>query len=163
MDLSWNAVPGATGYRISRSLTSGGSYIAIANEVSSPSYSDTADLTPGTRYFYVVAALSLETVSEVSGEASAVPSDPIVTEDVALEAMNFGFSPQGSEQVSTSIANSGLGQFYQVMASPDLAGEESWSPASSVYLGNGGLLELAFDFDYSANGRYFFRLEAWTE
>ena len=163
IDLSWNTVSDATGYHIKRSLTSGGPYDTIASGVTSRTYSDTAALTPGTRYYYVVAADFSGTESEASNESSAVPSDPVIPEDVVVASMNLGYDLAGSEQVSASIAKSGLGQFYRVMASSDMTDAASWTQVSPVFSGNGGNLDIEFDFDYSAHEKYFFRLEAWTE
>ncbi|MGJ8725154.1 MAG: carbohydrate-binding protein [Roseibacillus sp.] len=163
IDISWNSVPGATGYSVKRSLTNGGTYTTIATGVTSLSYSDTASLTAGLRYYYVVTATLSGSESNPSNEDSAVPSDPILTENVVMASLDLGYNLQGGEEVSASIAQSGLGQFYQIMASPDLTNASGWSPASAVHLGNGGLLEIDFDFNYSALERHFFRLEAWTE
>ena len=163
IDLSWTAASGATGYTIERSLTSGGPYTDIATGVTSTNYSDTAGLNPGTRYYYVVTATSPTSTSGLSAESSAVPSDPVVPEDVAIAEMDFGHDLAGNGQISASIIKSGLGQFYRVMATPDLSDPESWTPASDIHLGNGDLLEIEFDFDHSADDKHFFRLEAWTE
>ena len=163
IDLSWTAASGATGYTIERSLTSGGPYTDIATGVTSTNYSDTAGLNPGTRYYYVVTATSPTSTSGLSAESSAVPSDPVVPEDVAIAEMDFGHDLAGNGQISASIIKSGLGQFYRIMATPDFSDPESWTPASDIHLGNGDLLEIEFDFDHSADDKHFFRLEAWTE
>ena len=163
INLTWSAVPGAASYSIKRSLTSGSGYVDIATGLTSLSYSDTSALVPGTRYYYVVTATQPGSESIFSEESSAVPSDPVVPEDVIIASMSLGHDLNGNDLVSASIAESGLGQFYRIMASPDLSDADSWSPASPDVLGNGGPLEIEFNFDYSAHERYFFRLEAWTE
>lgn len=70
--LSWSVVAGATGYNIKRSMTMGGAYENIANNVSTNAYTDTNVLN-GTIYYYVVTALSAEDESANSNEISAMP------------------------------------------------------------------------------------------
>jgi fibronectin type 3 domain-containing protein len=69
--LSWNAVTGATAYRVYRAATSGGSYALINSPVNS-SYMDTG-LTNGTAYYYVVRAYDGAQESQNSSEAAATP------------------------------------------------------------------------------------------
>ncbi|WP_411846174.1 carbohydrate-binding protein [Roseibacillus persicicus] len=162
IDLGWGAVSGATSYLVKRATMEGGPYATIASGVTATSYSDLGSLTPGSRYYYVATASSGGAESAASNEASAVPSDPLVPDDVVIESLELGTNLAGEEQVLAAVAKSGLGQFYQVMGSEDLTAN-SWSPVSSIYQGNGGLLEIDFAFDYSTNSKMFFRLEVWTE
>lgn len=78
--LSWDAVDGADGYNIKRSITSGGPYETIATG-SAITFSD-SDVTPGTTYYYVVSAVVSGTESPDSNEASAtvevIPVDNIL-------------------------------------------------------------------------------------
>ena len=67
--VSWAAVPGATGYRVSRALTSGGPYSVVTSQVAR-TYKDT-QLKRNTTYFYVVQALAGADASAYSAEASA--------------------------------------------------------------------------------------------
>lgn len=59
IDLTWNAVPGATSYTVGRSTISGGPYTTIATGVGTIflTYADVG-LTPGTTYYYVVSAIN---------------------------------------------------------------------------------------------------------
>ncbi len=72
VSLSWNAAPGATGYNVKRSNTSGGPYTIVANR-SSTDYDDT-NVAAGTTYFYVVTALGSGGESGNSAQATATPS-----------------------------------------------------------------------------------------
>ncbi|MBR5948991.1 MAG: hypothetical protein IKZ82_10185 [Clostridia bacterium] len=75
--VSWNAVNGAAGYNIYRA-PKGGSYSLIGTSTSL-SYTDNGSLTPGTKYYYKVAAVSANgTVGPMSGYASVVaPEAPV--------------------------------------------------------------------------------------
>ncbi|MDR0720331.1 MAG: fibronectin type III domain-containing protein, partial [Treponema sp.] len=55
LTLSWQAVSGAEGYRVSRSASSGGSFNPIQTTAST-SYTDNAGLTAGATYYYRVTA-----------------------------------------------------------------------------------------------------------
>src|SRR5204862_158569 len=65
--------PGATGYNVKRSTTSGGPYATVGPGVAGPTYIDSG-ITNGTTYYYVVTALSGGGESTPSSEASARPS-----------------------------------------------------------------------------------------
>lgn len=73
--LRWNAVAQATGYRVKRSLVSGGPYDTVADGVTATSWTD-ANLVNGVRYHYVVTATNPGGESPPSGEASATPGVP---------------------------------------------------------------------------------------
>ncbi len=70
--LGWNAVTGATGYRVYRRTTSSGSYTLIASPTTT-SYTNTG-LTNGTTYRYVVRARSTTLESADSLAVSATPT-----------------------------------------------------------------------------------------
>jgi hypothetical protein len=71
--LSWNAVSGATGYNLKRSITSGGPYTTIDANTSGTSYGDSG-LQANTTYFYVVSSLNSIGESANSAQVSATPS-----------------------------------------------------------------------------------------
>jgi autotransporter-associated beta strand protein len=73
--LTWNAVPGATGYRVKRSTTTGGPYSTLAANVTATSYADTTALA-GTPYYYVISALGTGGESGNSGEVAGTPAVP---------------------------------------------------------------------------------------
>lgn len=72
IDLSWDAVPGATSYSIKRAVNSGGPYTTIANGQGTQFlvYADAA-LTPATTYYYVITATNSVGASANSLEVSA--------------------------------------------------------------------------------------------
>ena len=71
VELSWQAVPGATGYTVKRG-TSSGTYATIQSGIASTSYTDNTAVN-GTRYYYVVVANSTGYASADSNEATAKP------------------------------------------------------------------------------------------
>ncbi len=73
VSLTWNASAGATSYHVKRSSTSGAETQIAAP--ASNSYTDTG-LTNGTKYFYVVSAVSSGGESANSTEVSATPTAP---------------------------------------------------------------------------------------
>jgi fibronectin type 3 domain-containing protein len=56
IDLTWDAVTGATSYTVYRATASGGTYSSIANPGAN-AYTDSSSLTPLTTYYYKVAAV----------------------------------------------------------------------------------------------------------
>ena len=81
--LYWNGISGASGYNVYRSTVSGGPYTQIAQNVATADpgpgltnafmYSDSAGLTTGTEYFYVVRAVQSGSETVQSNEASDIP------------------------------------------------------------------------------------------
>lgn len=71
--LEWNAVAGATGYKVYQS--SGGSYAQITEGLAGTSYT-AVGLTNGTTYYFVVKASNAGGDSENSNQASATPVGP---------------------------------------------------------------------------------------
>ena len=81
IQISWDALPGAATYTVSRSTTSGGPYAPIASGIADTTHVDTT-VQPGVTYYYVVRAqLSAGGDSGQSAEASgfAAPSAPTLT------------------------------------------------------------------------------------
>ncbi len=72
--LTWTVSAGATGYRVKRSLTSGGPYTLIGSP-GAASFSDPS-LTNGTPFYYVVSALNGAGESANSSQVSAIPAIP---------------------------------------------------------------------------------------
>ncbi|RYD81016.1 MAG: hypothetical protein EOP84_11555, partial [Verrucomicrobiaceae bacterium] len=84
--LTWVASSGATGYKLKRATTAGGSYTTVASNIATPYVN--VGLTDGTRYYYVVSATNATGESGDSNEASATP--------IALPA-NLTATPGNSE------------------------------------------------------------------
>lgn len=72
INLSWNAVAGATGYNVKRSTTPGGPYTQIASNVTAVTYADEM-VKNGTTYYYVITAITPGGESGNSNEAAATP------------------------------------------------------------------------------------------
>jgi hypothetical protein len=72
VSLSWNAVPGATGYNVKVSTTNGGPYETIASPTTT-GYTNTG-LVNGTTYYYVVSQLNPVAESTNSTQVSATPA-----------------------------------------------------------------------------------------
>jgi hypothetical protein len=73
--LFWTKTPGAAGYHVWRSRTSGSGYQVVGSSFL-PTYTD-ATVTNGTTYYYVVTATNSVGDSTYSFEASATPTAPL--------------------------------------------------------------------------------------
>ncbi len=72
-NLTWNAVPGATGYNVKRSTTNAGPYSVVVNGLLAPSFGDSG-LVNGTPYYFVVSALFGASESGNSTQVMVVPA-----------------------------------------------------------------------------------------
>jgi len=70
VDLTWNAVNGASSYTIKRSTTAGGPYSAVATDITGTSYTDIG-ITDEAIYYYVATAVINGKESDESNEANA--------------------------------------------------------------------------------------------
>ncbi len=111
VQLSWDASPGASSYRVQRSPDSGSGFTNLI-VVTSTNFLD-ANLTNGTAYFYVVSAINGGGESPVSLEAMATPSAPVPIQLVSGAYLNgqYTFQFQGIDgrdyviQVSTNLVD----------------------------------------------------------
>jgi fibronectin type 3 domain-containing protein len=85
VSLAWVASPGALGYTVSRSTSSGSGYIDVATGISTTSFADTG-LTNGVPYFFVVRAVNQTGASGNSNQASATPSCVLPAAPAGLQA-----------------------------------------------------------------------------
>jgi hypothetical protein len=77
VNLSWNAVAGATGYVVRRGAVSGGPYSTVVFSGAGTSFTDSTGLTAGSTYYYVVTAFhSAGGESANSLQAQATPLAP---------------------------------------------------------------------------------------
>jgi fibronectin type 3 domain-containing protein len=81
VDLSWNAVTGATSYKVYRGTVSG-SYTLLASGISAVTYSDTT-VTNGTTYYYVVKANN----GSDSDNSNEVSTQPIANFSIASASL----------------------------------------------------------------------------
>jgi Fibronectin type III domain/Right handed beta helix region len=92
VNLSWSPVGGATSYRLYRS-TSSGSFLSIhADNISTTSYVDSASITLGTQYFYLIRPL------DGTNEMSPLPE---VTVRPIAPPTGIGFNILGNGQITT--------------------------------------------------------------
>lgn len=136
VDLTWGSSPGADGYRIHRSTTSGGPYVLIAAEVTGTSYSD-SPLSNGVAYHYVVTATKGPAESSHSAETSATPTSAGTT--VAFWDFEDGvdgqsFTPSGSPNGSGGSVDTQAGI---LMRGWNTANGPTWTSAVAP---NGGSL-----------------------
>jgi len=110
VNLSWNAVPGATSYKVMRSLTSGGPYTPLTNVVYTPNFTDMA-VTNGVAYYYVVAAIVPGGASVATGEVSATPEQILNFgfETPSLGGGNYQYTPSGASWTFGGSSGNGSG------------------------------------------------------
>ena len=110
VSLTWNPSSGATTYHVKRSTGSGGPYTQVGS-VTATSYTD-AGLTNGTKYFYVVSALSTAGESVNSSEVSGTPASPAPAPTVPAVPTALT-ATAGNQQVSlTWTASSGATSYH---------------------------------------------------
>ena len=150
IDLTWTASDLAESYTVKRSTTSGAPYETIVSNVLGVAYSDTAGLSAGTRYYYVVSAVNRGEASDHSDETSAVPSALIVPEEyvIADHAVVDG------SQLALTVSNSVPGHVYQLWASDDLVAPD-WQPVGVGQAGVGTDLEFNIPMEEASTNRYY--------
>ena len=82
--LSWSAVPNAVTYSLMNSTTSGGPYNLVVSQIAN-TYTD-RNVTNGTTYYYVVAAVNSSGESTVSGQVTVTPSEVVPSAPTGLTA-----------------------------------------------------------------------------
>src|ERR1051325_10112802 len=144
--LAWNALPGATSYKVQRSITAGGPYTVVGTGVPTASYIDSTAPSGRNLFNTVVANLPGGLESGISNEASATTApgtpnatnvglfastvlrfgwaftDPIVSQfNIESSTDNVNFTPLATVAANQrSYTNSGLAlnttYFYRVQA-----------------------------------------------
>ena len=125
--LTWNAVPGATGYNVERSLTNGTGYTLLVSGVGTTNFNDLT-VSNGTTYYYVVSALSGAAQSANSTQVSATPELPVIAGIIA----NFGFETP----VTSSYAYNPSGGSWTFTASSGVNGSGISANGSAFTSGN---------------------------
>ncbi len=85
VNLSWDAVEGATSYNIKRSETAGGPYDTIASVSGSVITMNDADVYYGNTYYYTISAVNESGESANSNEASVTLQEPVKKLKLVLE------------------------------------------------------------------------------
>ena len=88
INLTWNAAPGATSYRLERAPAPGGPYTEIANLPASPMSYNNTGLTPQQSYYYRIRAANtggFSPYSDIAGTTTPAPPPPS-SSDVVLWA-----------------------------------------------------------------------------
>lgn len=104
IEICWDAVPGADGYRLYRAANSGGPYELVTDQlITDTCYLDTG-LEDGVTYFYIVRAVdALGNESPDSAEGTAVPADLIAPEAPVLFAPTVAGLPITMAEPRTHI------------------------------------------------------------
>ncbi len=156
VDLTWSVAAGAQHYSVKRSVSSGGAYDVVASNVMANSFSDTLELTAGTRYYYVVNALNVSGTSGDSDEASAVPSAEIAPDErISHPTLLSGESGSFMEMM---VSNSVPGHTYTLMGKEHLT-DPLWSEIRSPERGTGTNILFRIPVDVTAPDTFFYRLE----
>lgn len=152
INLTWNASPGATTYRIRRSTTSGGSFTPIGVS-GTTSYSNTG-LTVGTTYYYAVEGINSSGLSLPSAEASAILIQAITPQNLIVSDPTTTNVDQPIGTLSFTIAQSGNGLIHQVQWSDTLE-DDSWTDLGAPLTGTGGALDLDVAFPTALSKRFY--------
>ena len=147
--LNWNSVPGATGYNVSRSATSGGPFAPLAT-TTIPPYVDSG-LAAGATYYYVVSATNSLTQSANSAEVSATtpvptlvsisvsPGNPTVALGLTQQFTATALYSDGSTQdVTSSVTWSSSNATVAVVSTNGLASSLSQGSTVITAVASGG-------------------------
>ena len=147
--LNWNAVTGATSYNLKRSTTGGGPYSTAAGSPSTNAFVDTS-VNNGTKYFYVVTAVTSAGESGNSPEANAIPASTIAA-DVTVVA-----NPGSTKTISPYIYGT---NFYSGNTNPatgltlDRTGGNRWTAYNWINNGSNAGADYHYETDdYLCNG-----------
>jgi fibronectin type 3 domain-containing protein len=157
VSLTWNPAVGATNYNVKRSTVNGGPYNALALR-SSTDYDDT-NVVAGTRYYYIVTAVSPGGESANSLQVSALPTDAgDVTNGLAA---NWSLDDNGG---TTAADSSGNGNTGTLAGSPTLP---TWMApgrigASSLYFDTNSLQSVTANNSASLNMTAAITISAWA-
>jgi endoglucanase len=136
--LTWSASAGATAYNVSRSVMSGGPWIAVAQPATN-AFTDTG-LTNGVPYFYVVAALNAAGASANSNAVTATPTTPASGVIMRAPPVPSGLqATAGNAQVMLAWTASTGATSYLVSRSTQMGGPYTQvaAPATNAFTDTG--------------------------
>jgi aryl-phospho-beta-D-glucosidase BglC (GH1 family) len=116
VSLSWNDVPGASGYNVNRAAVAGGAYTTIAAGVSGTNHTDTT-ITNGTTVYYVVTAIN------AYGEGA--PSDETGV------PVPFPRLSAGGASTNVTLAWSNAAAVLQLRSATNLSPPVAWLPVTN--------------------------------
>jgi fibronectin type 3 domain-containing protein len=148
--VTWNAVPGNTGFRIERAAGSGGFSILTTTTADATSFDDTG-LTTGVTYRYRVSTLA---GNQVSGSSPVASITPVVATNLAAP-QNLSATNPSSTQVRLSWTGTNSSQAVLVQRSLD--GGLTWSNLATVSGSSTGYTDTV-----QRNTLYSYRLRAST-
>ena len=143
--LGWTASPGATGYYVSQSRTSGGPYNLIGTNISTLTFTNTG-LTNGVVYYYTISATNSFGTSDVSSEVSGRPT--------ATNSPAIGYSGISSGQINLNWPTNHVGWRLQIQTdSLDHGLGTNWTTMDSSISNYQMSLPVSF-----TNGSVYYRL-----
>ena len=116
-----------------------------------------SSVTLDTTYYYVVEAVNPSGMGQLSVEASAIISEPIVPVAPTFDSIGFT-NNNGGQALALSTLESQVGLFYQLMSTPDFETID-WLPEGSALVGTGGPLLFEIAVDHESDPRKFYRVD----
>lgn len=153
IQLGWNAVNGATGYRVSRSGSSGGPYGLVASP-GTATYTDSGR-TANTPYFYVVQAVNNSGASANSPQASATtrlatPSGVAATAVNSSQVDLSWSAVSGANSYKIARATSAAGPFGNIGVSSTTTYSDTGAAPGTMYF---YVVQAQSASNWSANSR----------
>ena len=115
--LSWDAVSGATGYNLSRSLVSNGPYTPVTNGITSTAYTDTG-LADTTTYYYVVSTVKSGCESTNSVETFATTGTSLSPFE-QWQTQYFGSTTNPAAAMDVDADGTGQNNLFKYVAGLD--------------------------------------------
>ena len=144
IEIAWNAVLGATHYKLYRSETSGGTFAQVGGEISITRYQD-GNFPANTSYYYQLEACSGDECSEHSPEVSTTTAPPIPSTPTAATQNDAAISIKWSAVAGATHYN-----LYRSETSDGLFARIGVEIAATDYV----------DGALSANTSYYYQLES---
>ena len=144
IEIAWNAVSGATHYKLYRATTRSGLFAQVGGEISMTRYRD-GELSANTSYYYQLEACNGDECSGRSPEVSTTTVPPIPSTPTA--------APQNDATISitwSEVAGATHYKLYRSETSGGLFAQIGGEITATDYV----------DSDISANTSYYYRLEA---